>query len=132
MVTSIVVDTVTSSLPVFLALGTGIVSLIGVALKWASSRTHPGRLLVLETKAAKTDAEVGGLIKTVQDHTSDIITAATVANQVVPGLATAATAHAQEIANLQKEIATLTAQIAQITALVPSTPSAVVEAPKPA
>jgi peptidoglycan hydrolase CwlO-like protein len=119
MVTSIVVDTVASTLPVFGALGIALVSFVGLLLKWAVSRSHPGRLLILEQKAEKADTEIGNAIQTVQSHTADIASAVAVTSLVVPGITQQVTTHQAQIAEFQKQIADLTAKITLITSIVP-------------
>jgi hypothetical protein len=119
MVASIIVQTVTDSLATTSALVIAVASMIGVALRWAITHTHPGRLLVLETKVEKLDEDMGNTAALAQSHSADIAKVAAVADVLIPQLNTAATSHAQQIADLQKQIVAITAQITQAISVLP-------------
>lgn len=101
------------------ALVLGIVSLVGLTIKFLQSRTHNPRLVALETKAEKYDQEIGDLTQQVSDQKTKILTGVGVAGNVIPQLNQVDAEHAKQIKELQQTIAALQDKVNQISAVVP-------------
>lgn len=106
-----------------------IVAMVGLALKFALSRTHNARLVALETKAQVVDTQIGTVMNTINADKPQILKAVAVADVLVPQLGQADTAAAAQIADLQKQLADAQAKINLITTVVPLTSGAPLKRP---
>jgi hypothetical protein len=96
-------------------LALSIIALVGIALKFALSKSHNPRLVALET----TLAQVKGGVEQLQADKPEILKTVAVVGTLVPQLTKADEAAASKIAVLEKDLADAKAKVDLLSTVVP-------------